>query len=187
MTSSCDLEWNDWAKDPSYVVTMLELARYLARRPANITGVEVGEPIMLELDPGDYTPEAILRTPRYPAEKEVRLTASASEDGQGLVLRWNQTGQTGIYSIILNRRDQTAEERLFAVNVDPAEGNLAIASEADLRQYWPKLEFAYLESADALDEVDAVGRSELWRSFLGLALIVLLGEQALAFWFGRRG
>ncbi len=186
-TSSCDLEWNDWAKDPSYVVTMLELARYLARRPTHITGIEVGEPIVLELDPGDYAPEAVLRTPGYPAEKEIQLAAFATDDGQGLVLRWIQTDRTGIFSIILDRRDGTADARLVAVNVDPEEGNLAVASEADLRQYWPKLAFAYLESVDALNEVDAVGRSELWRNFLGLALIVLLGEQALAFWFGRRG
>ena len=33
-TSSVDLDWNDWARamDGSYVVTMLELAQYAARR-----------------------------------------------------------------------------------------------------------------------------------------------------------
>ena len=40
--SSADLEWNDWAKDPSYVVAMLEIAQYLARSSAASRTTVVG-------------------------------------------------------------------------------------------------------------------------------------------------
>ena len=68
VTTSCDLEWNDWAKDPSYVVTLLETARYLARRPTGSADLLVGEPIEITLDPQQYESEALLRTPGYPGE-----------------------------------------------------------------------------------------------------------------------
>ena len=46
-TSSCDLEWNDWGRDPSFVVSMLELTQHLARGRGGQTDLLVGSPIEL--------------------------------------------------------------------------------------------------------------------------------------------
>jgi len=186
VNATCDLEWSDWAKDPSYVVAVLEMARYLARPGAASGELVVGTPIEVRLDPRVYQAEAVLRTPGYPAERETALTAVPDPDGAGLLLRWAQTGKAGLYQFLLRRRDGRDETRLVAVNVDPGEGDLTVAGEQDLRRAMPEVSFAYLRSDEGLDELDQAGRKELWLAFLVAALAVLLGEQGLAFWFGRR-
>ncbi|MFQ5489761.1 MAG: BatA domain-containing protein [Phycisphaerae bacterium] len=187
VTSSCDLEWNEWAKDPSYVVAMLEAARHLARRDKRSTGVAVGEPLEIALAPDMHEADAILRTPRYPTEREIPLTAEPSADGQGLVLRWERTDVAGLYRILLRRRDGGQDVRLFAVNPDPRESDLSTTDEPALRRAMPQTPFVYLTSAQSLEDVDQSGRKELWRAFLIAVIGILVLEQALAFAFGRRG
>jgi hypothetical protein len=186
VTTSCDLEWNNWAKDPSYVVAVLEIVRYLARgsdRPAELL---VGTPIEMELDPGRYKSQAVLRTPGYPAEREIALTATAQDDGGGLVLRWERTERAGLYRVLLRRSDGQEEQQVVAVNLDPREGDLTAATQEDLRRALPDVPFEYVTSVEQIEDLDETGRQELWPAFLIAALAVLIGEQGLAFWFGKR-
>ncbi len=186
VTTSCDLEWNNWAKDPSYVVAMLETVQYIARHTATSEDRLVGEPIEIAIDPARHEPEAALRTPAYPAEREIGLSAVPAADGTGLVLRWEATHSAGVYRFVLRNRNGFDEQRLAAVNLDPREGDLTVAGEQDLRRVLPQVSFQYVTSAEELDELGAAGRKELWPGFLVAALLVLLGEQGLAFVFGRK-
>jgi len=186
LASSCDLEWNGWARDPSYVVTLLEIVRHLARPSRGSAELLVGTPIEIPVDPARYEPRAVLRTPGYPAEEEIGLTAVSPEDGRGLLLRFERTNAAGLYTILLRTREGTEETRLIAINLDPREGDLTIADEEELRSALSGLSFDYLTSAAALDELDQGGRRELWPFFLVAAVTALVAEQALAFWFGRR-
>ncbi|MCP4247838.1 MAG: hypothetical protein GY778_12385, partial [bacterium] len=181
--TSCDLEWNNWAKDPSYVVAVQELTRHLARRGRVAEELVVGEPIEVRLDPGRYAPTAVLRTPGYPKEREYGLTAMPEPDGAGLLLRWEETDRAGLYRLLLQQIEGVDEERLLAVNVDPWEGDLRAADEAELREAMPGIPVMYLRSADDADVLAEAGRRELWRGILLAALLVLMGEQVLAFTF----
>ncbi|MCH7814587.1 MAG: hypothetical protein IID40_11275, partial [Planctomycetes bacterium] len=186
VNTSCDLEWNNWAKDPSFVVAVQELTRHLARRGRVTEELVVGEPIEVRLDPGRYAPTAVLRTPGYPKEREYGLTAMPEPDGAGLLLRWEKTDRAGLYRLLLQPVEGIEEERLLAVNVDPWEGDLRAADEAELRRVMPGIRVVYLRSADDADGLAEVGRRELWRGILPAVLLVLMVEQALAFTFGRR-
>ncbi|HUU82480.1 MAG TPA: BatA domain-containing protein [Phycisphaerae bacterium] len=190
VTTSCDLEWNNWGKDPSYVILLLDAVRYLARRAAGSPGLLVGAPIEIALDSQQYEPDALLRTPGYPAEAEIPITAVPTDDGRTLTLRWNRTDVAGLYRFVLRRRDPSLgydDIRAVAVNPDPREGDLSITGEEDLRLALPGIPLEYFASTDALEDLDAAGRKELWPGFLIAALVVLLGEQTLAYVFGRRG
>jgi hypothetical protein len=186
INSSAGLEWNNWARDPSYVVTMLEIARYLARRDAESVEALVGDPIEFSLAASEYQPQVVLRTPSYPMEQELLLTAVEGEGGRGLAVRWEQAKRAGLYRFELTRQDGSQEERLVAVNLEPRESDLSVATESDLRRSMPELAFDYFESAEDLAGLDETGRKELWPGFLVAAMVVLMGEQLLAFWFGRR-
>lgn len=185
-TSSVDQEWNDWAKDASYVVTMLEISQYLARGEGANSDLLIGEPIRFAVDPAKYERDVLVRTPRYPAEQEVPVTAQPAGNGQGFELNWDQTDQSGVYQFVMSNTIGEQEVWSAAVNLDPEESNLVKATEPELRQRITEVPFTYIAGVNEIGSVEEGTRSELWRSVLVAALVVLMGEQFLAWWFGRR-
>jgi len=185
-TSSCDLEWNDWAKDPSFVVTALELVQYLSRGGGVEADLRVGSPIELPIDPGRFEPLVRVRTPAYPAEAEVDVAAAPDAEGQGFRLRWEQTETSGVYQFVLTTRSGEEAIRAVAVNLDPVESDPSRASEAELRRALPEMPFTFVAGLDSLQEAGEEARRELWRTVLLAAVLVLMGEQFLAWYFGRR-
>lgn len=55
--------WNNWGRNPSFVVAMLEMQSYLAAPPSLDANRVVGTPIELEIDPGRYQSEVRLLAP----------------------------------------------------------------------------------------------------------------------------
>ena len=52
--TSAQPDWNNWAKDNSFVVVQLELVKYLARTDHNPERRLTGEPIEISLDPAEF-------------------------------------------------------------------------------------------------------------------------------------
>ena len=129
---------------------------------------------------------ALVRTPDYPREPEASVTAEPADDGRGLVLTWDHTERSGFYDFLLMRTDGTQINRLVAVNVDPTEGDLEMASEQALRRALPGVQLTYVKGTEHLADDVGEARVEMWRPALLMAMIVLLGEQSLAWWLGRR-
>ncbi len=73
--TSADLEWNGWARDPTYVAVMLRLAGELARRSTHVGALAVGGSIDVPVDLREYEPRATLRPPNWPSEPEYDLEA----------------------------------------------------------------------------------------------------------------
>jgi hypothetical protein len=186
ITTSADQEWNDWPKDPSYVVAMLELAQYVAKRGDESASLTVGAPIEMTLDPSEYQPDVTVRTPAYPAEAELTATAAPSEEGPGLRLRWDRTDQSGIYQLVLRRRDGGEDLRLVAVNLDPLESDLTHADEGELHRAMPELPFVYVSGSQSEAAAGDDVRRELWPAVLIGLVALLMCEQGLAWFFGRR-
>jgi hypothetical protein len=62
-TTTAAPTWNNWGRNPSYVVSMLEMQSYLASPSTVGSNRLVGQPIELELDPSRYQPEVRLISP----------------------------------------------------------------------------------------------------------------------------
>ncbi len=186
VTSSVDQEWNDWAKDASYVVTMLEMGQYLARGEGANSDLLIGDPIRFAVDPARYERDVLVRTPRYPAEQEVPVTAQPAEDGQGFELNWDQTDESGVYRFVIMTTSGEQDVWSVAINLDPEESNLVKATESELKQRITEVPITYVAGVDEIGQVGEDAQSELWRSVLMMAMVVLMGEQFLAWWFGRR-
>ncbi len=183
-TSSCDLEWNDWARDASYVIGMLEVTQHLARAGDANRSTIVGKPLTFALNPSDYEPQATLRLPGYPQQEDEEVVAS-TDGSSGMQINWPHTDQSGIYSFELRRRDGRSVIRRFAVNVDEQESDLSPATEEDLRRSLDGLKVEYIQGiAMASDEADG-GRKELWPMLLIAAMGLLMIEQVMAWRFGR--
>ncbi len=189
VASSCDGDWNDWSADPSYVILMLELARYAARATGASEDVLVGSPIRVQLDVDRHEPHAVLRPPRYPLEPQVDVTAVSDDAsaGGGFVLTWGRTDHSGVYDFRLSGRSGEGDHRLVAVNVDTSESDLTRIDPVALEQSMPQgLAFQYVRDLALGDEEVSAARQEYWPAVLMLLLVVLTAEHTLAWWFGRR-
>ncbi len=140
----------------------------------------------MPLDASTFNPDVLVRTPRFPTEPEVALTAVPAEDGTGLALRWPHTEEAGLYQFIMNRRDGGEALRWVAVNVDPRESDLSTCDEAMLRRALPGVVFDYIAGLEKLSGETGEARVEWWRAALVIAFLALMAEQVLAWTWGRK-
>jgi len=183
--------WNDWGRNPSFVVVAQVLQAYLAQRPAESLSRRVGAPLELRLDPAAYQPQVGFVTPELSAVSSASVGAIRRADGM-LTASFFDTDLSGFYEARLTRLDGATETRRYAVNVDPAEGDLTTL---DGEQLAPRLEgvrYRY-EQASAFQSAagDAAGNN-LGDAVLYGLIVLLIGEQILAWSAGyhptrRRG
>jgi hypothetical protein len=186
VTTTADKEWHHWPDHPTFLPVIMELTRHVARPADRGLSRHVGDVIELPLDGDVFEPDAVIRTPAYPNERETGVTAVMTDDGRGLRLRWEATDRPGIYRFLVKRREGGESALLSAVNTDPREGDLTMADEAQLRRALGDIPFEYVDGIDALTEVGGDARVELWRLFLFSTVAMLMTEQVLAWWWGRR-
>jgi hypothetical protein len=187
VTTAVDKEWHHWPDHPTFLPTMMELTRHVARRGGDGGRYRVGEAIEFPVDAAAFEPDVLVRRPGYPNEQETELTATPASDAHGLMLKWEHTDVAGVYQFVLRKREGGETVRLVAVNVDPRESDLTMAEEDELRGLLGDVPFDYVKGIDELTGAMDTGRMELWRFFLVAAVLVLMSEQCLAWWWGRRG
>ncbi len=168
-------QYTDFPAHAFFVPFVSRAAEYLA---ANLSSFDVHL----------YTSNQITRalSPKTPVLSSVNLTTPdstqfelAPEESQGnLVVHPRPTDQPGIYSLAYQGR----EIDRFAVNVNPAECDLASADPDQFAASLGATEFKELKSGDALATAVAGFRfgRELWQLFLWLAVILLAAEMLLA-------
>lgn len=186
MTSAVDKEWNLWPDHPTYLPLMIEMSLHTARRSHDGRSHFVGDPIELTLDTATYEPDVVVRTPGYPNEREAVVTATPADDGRGLNLSWEHTQSAGLYQFIIKHRTGETSTRMVAVNVDPRESDLSSTNEEELRKAVHPVPMEYIKGVDQLGDIRDESRTELWRLCLVAAVMLLMGEQTLAWWWGRR-
>ncbi|MBI1349023.1 VWA domain-containing protein [bacterium] len=196
--TTADPIWNDWARNPSYVVFQLELLKYVARQDRGLPLRTVGEPMRIALDPANYLETVEVTSPAAEGERTTRLQAapepieSAADETTAepeatpaavqLVAEFKETDEPGIYQLQLLNQAQTAERKILAYNVPVAESELALATTANLRkrignaagvQIQEPGQFQWLQGEEA--------GSEIRQWLLWVLLALLIGEQLLAY------
>lgn len=186
--STADPVWNDWARNPSFVVFQLDLLKHIARRDRGLPQRTVGEPIQVALDPALYTETVEVIAPAAEGGRTTRLQAApetSATDATGplkLGATFRDTDEPGIYRVQVFNQAQQPESRLFAYNVPVAESDLALATTANLRKRVGEAggvsiqepgQFAWLQGQEA--------GSEIRQWLLWGLLALLLGEQLLAY------
>jgi hypothetical protein len=171
--------WNNWAANPSFVVIMQELQAYLASvRPIELAR-EVGTPLELTLDPARYQPQVRLLPP---GEDQLGgLSMDATPVQSGLQVTLPDTDASGIYRLALSTTDGKAETRLFAFNVPPEEGNLKLLTGEQLAERLRGVRFEYQRAEDFEFDPTAEAGFNLGQAILYFLVILLIGEQLLAY------
>jgi len=184
ITTTADKEWNNLPDHPVFVVLMMEMAQYLAKRPLHTDLQLVGHPLALPIDPGRQQPTAVVRTPAYPEEPATAVQAQPGPDRKEMLLRWTQTERPGFYQFDLTDESGGHAIERAAVNVDVAESDLRRMRPDELRQAVAGWSSEYIRGEDLRRASAGSARRELWPALLILLVLVLMTEQTLAWWFG---
>jgi Aerotolerance regulator N-terminal len=186
--------WNDWAKNPSFVVVALKLQSYLATARRLDDPRLVGTPLDLRLEAAKYLPDVVFVTPGEKAGVRQRIERKAmtpEADSPAMVASLGRTmvegrprGETdraGIYEAWPKTTKGEIDLRRWALNVDPDEGDLTPVSSADLLTRLDPVKVNYhLADQYHQDEVASSGYNLSTLLLAGLILL-LVGEQVLAY------
>ncbi len=175
--------WNNWARgNPSFVVVMLELAAWLAKRPQDAASVLLGDPLEIRLDSTVYDKRFALKLPPEEGESEpktLNLEAMVRDDDIA-VATLSQTPRAGFYEATIREHSGTEAARFFAVNVNPREGQTRLVDVAELSALL-RPTGASLESAAGFSTpFDFTGERSLTELLLVVLLLFLIAETFLA-------
>jgi hypothetical protein len=122
--------WNNWARvSPSYVVTLLELAGYLARKPVGFPPVTIGQSLKLAFPGGEMPPMVRYRLPGIELQSE--LTYEQFQDGS---IEFPPVTIPGFGEVEWELKPGEKTIQIFAGNVDCRESDLRTSSPEQLRQ-----------------------------------------------------
>ena len=172
--------WNNWGRDnPSFVVAMLELQSYLSapRHPDNSR--MVGMPLEIPVDVAKTLPQVRFVLPPSAGGGSLSVDATASGGGHAAVL--TETDAGGIYQAQLTRSDGTQQIEIFALNVEPDEGDLRKTSASQLAGQLQGIRYEYHDARDLNYTSQQLAGFNLGESLLYLLVAILVGEQLLAF------
>ncbi|MFM7843439.1 MAG: hypothetical protein ACKPEY_04305, partial [Planctomycetota bacterium] len=189
-------DWNSWAADPSFIVMLLRLQSHLAGAHRLVDERLVGEPIELTLPAEKYRPTVSFLAPgakpgtRLLIEEQAaalasdskRLRATLGPGRDGLAATATQRG--GLFEAWSQTLAGSYEPRRYALNVDPAESDLAQVEEQQLLNNLSPVRATY-HLAEQF-EVDARDQSGFNRSILLMWLLIalLIAEQFLSYLLG---
>lgn len=177
--SSAGPSWNNWARNPSFVVAVQDLQAYLSSRSEEALSRTVGSPLVLKLNPALYRKEVRFIFPEQSGEPPLAMEAAKTGDGM-FTATLNETGYSGFYEARLTRADGSAETRRYAVNVDPAEGNLATIDGQQLAGRLEGVKYKYLQASAFQTTAEELAGYNLSDVLLYGLILLLVGEQILA-------
>ncbi len=169
--------WNNWSRgNPSWVVVMLELESHLASGRRRAESLDVGDPVSVMLDPAVDGIEVDFLVP--PDGTVVHQAARPAAAGR-MEARLDTTNP-GAYAVRWRRTDGLERERLFAVNVDPDEGQLARSGREGLEKVLAGVPFTYENAASIDPGARTQNGVSLVTPLLAILLGILLLEQLVA-------
>ena len=175
--------WNNWAANNetgSFPVVVRELNAYLSRRPAAAVAQQVEEPLEVRLDSSRYQPKVRFVAPGGEAPASATVDAVPTGDGQAAA-RFTQTETSGFYEAQLVTTSGKPEVRYFAVNVDPAEGDLKALFGPDLAaRLLPEVKYQFEPAARFQSGSGEAGGRNLSEFLLYVLVVLLICEQLLA-------
>lgn len=193
-TTTCGPVWNDWAKNPSFVVVLLKLQSYLAAPQRLDDERLVGTPLELSLPASEYVDELQFVVP---GEKggtrrllKMKAVAAPGDAGQWRGILGQEpardaggagTDRRGIYEAWALSSKGEVDLRRYALNVDPEEGNLANLDSGELVNKLDPVQVEY-HVADQYQQEDVASSGyNLSYLIMGALILLLVGEQMLAY------
>ena len=187
--TSASPTWNNWGRNPSFVVVLLELTAYLSRRAEQSQTFLVGDPLTVTINPMEFEervrfvppPREGETTPPPPREGNYSPPSEGGHFAQqnvGVVSL--PTDRPGFYTVYLQSRLAGEQSVLKAVNVNASEGDIRQIDVTELSDILRTIRQP-LESAAGFTTVsDFAARQSISDWLLYAVILFLLGEIFLA-------
>jgi hypothetical protein len=193
--------WNNWPRNPSFVVAQLELEKYITRGRHVLDERVVGESIRVEMDASVYSSQVTITLPDGTSERTTAVIesresrdesrekeASSKKTATGstatmLVEEFEYTDHPGIYTVRQQRLKQGSGDdvRRYAYNFPDAESFLELVESAKIKQKVGTDVTVQIQEAGAFEWIHGQqAGQEIHDVILLVLLTVLLGEQFLA-------
>lgn len=192
-TSTLSPQWNNWARNPTFVILALKLQAHLAGTDRQDRRHTVGAPIQLRLDAEQYRNDVTFVVPTGDATGHVTIDRQAARPAESAsqvevaigqpnpLLNRGETDLSGIYEAWAFAKTGLAEVHRYAVNVDPLEGNLAVTDETSLLAELEAVKPTLLHWDEVREDVFREAGFG-WGKWILLSLVLLLVlEQLLAY------
>jgi hypothetical protein len=185
-------KWNNWALEgagPSFVAFVKNLVPYMSRRAAADAALQVGDPKTITFAAAQYQPEVRFDGPGGDASAatiEAKPVETEKDKGKekkdvAMTATFARTALSGFYTAKLTTRTNKVENRVFAVNVDPAEGDLKALAEPDIiARLAPELKPKFDHASTFETQLDESQTRNLGDLLLLVLVIILVLEQLLA-------
>ncbi len=180
------LTWSDFPTTGLFAPLLYRSMIYLAASNQTVPPILVGQPMEFTVRLKNYGERDVylLRSPSGVDEKVAPKILPSSSTA---LFTSKRTEEAGIYELRRSSADNKISPlQAIAVNIDPAETDLRPADKEQLQQFWKSAgiqpdavtELAATQTLDKAVEQSRYG-VELWKHFLGLALILALIEMAI--------
>lgn len=173
-------EWNNWARNPSYVVWLLELVANLTTPREEVGQRLVGQPLEVPVDLASDLPRVEWEVPRERGGN-LRLATDARPAVAGAVARLDETAAPGVYAARVSRSDGELRRRLLAVNVDPAEGDLALWPEVERERALADVPHRWQAASEFTRSARERAGWNATSALVAAIVALLVGEQWLAY------
>lgn len=177
LTTSVDLSWaGPWPQiGRSYLPLIHEMLRFAATGSQSARRVRVGEPLVWRIAERIPGLEVQLRGPgEFSRDLPLRVTPNGSE------VRFDETMAPGVYTFTIGA--PLHMRQMFAVNVDPAEGDLTPLSVEERDSLLPGT--MARDASDLTSTASPLAHQWPWsRWLLAATLALLLTEQVMAWRF----
>jgi hypothetical protein len=172
--------WTNWSLNPAFPVLANELLNYLAAGRESDETYRVGDDLVVSAAENQYDPTFRFFLPGERRERSELPVAATPADGK-LSAELPDVAASGIYEVQLQPIEGDMERRDFAFNVPTGEGDLEIVQRDDLTEQLAGVNFRLHDAAEmAMDEQRLAG-FEMSGALLAALVIILLGEQLLAY------
>ena len=192
--TTADTRWNNWAREPSFVVVMLQLHGYLANTRDDFKFRTVGTPLDFQLDSAKFAATVRLKTPSINQlgpqvfdqtamrdENESRKIEFVFGKGEDDERRNGETDLAGVYTVEATTLEGIPAFLRFAMNVDTRESDLAIVDTPRLVQELDSVDFS-ITNADQIVQTDVADDGTSWTDLLfAIVIPLLLLEQLFAY------
>ena len=191
-----DGDWTMWPSSPTFPPVMIDLVDYLVGSGAEGGVVELGGQVSYPVDMSAYDSRVSLRDPQNEkvesiAKPNAKPNAKSDEldgDGASVLYRVNFDGvqRRGFYELGLSRHTGEEEMVLFAANVDPRESQLKRIPASALEGDFLGEKVTMVAAGGLVGQQVSGGETEIWLQILLLLFAVLVLEQVLGWYWGKK-
>jgi uncharacterized membrane protein len=182
-----DGDWTMWPSSPTFVPVMIDLIDYLVGNTASATGITLGESISYPIDLSAYQNRVALRDPKNEKTETVAKPIDPTAE-QSLLYRaeFADLNRAGFYELQLTNHTGEVEPVVFASNYDVNESQLKRLSESERSEEFFGNKVSLVSMSEIGEQTVSGGNTEIWIWILVVLFGILVTEQFLGWWWGKK-